>query len=50
MGSRDRGNSVPEDLSGPWMETAAGMIHREVLDAICVEMNFALVGMRKTIE
>jgi hypothetical protein len=41
---------VPEDLSGPWRENTAGMIHREILDAICVEMNFALVCTRKTIE
>jgi hypothetical protein len=41
---------VPEDLSGSSREGSVGTIYREILDAICEEMNFALVGVRKTIE
>ena len=41
---------MPENVSGSWRENASGIIYREIFDAICVEMNFALIGMRKTIQ
>jgi len=50
MRSRDGGNFVPEDASGSGRESASGIVDREILDAICVEMNFAVVCVRKTFQ
>jgi hypothetical protein len=50
MRSRSGGNFVPEDASGSRRENTAGIIDREILDAIRVEMNFAVVGARKTFQ
>jgi len=49
MRSRDRGNSMPENV--PFLEGERLRNYLQgIFDAICVEMNFALIGMRKTIQ
>jgi len=50
MRSRHGGNFVPEDASGSGRENTAGMIDGEILDAIRVEMNFAVVRARKAFQ
>ncbi len=50
MGPWDGRNLVPEDASRSGSENTAGMIDREILDAIRIEMNFAVVRVRKTLQ
>lgn len=48
--SRDGGNFVPEDASCSGRKNTSGIVDSEILDAICVEMNFAVVRARKTFQ
>jgi hypothetical protein len=50
MRSGDKGHFVPEDASGSRRENTAGITDREILDSICIEMNFAVVCARKTFQ
>jgi len=50
MRSRHGGNFVPEDASCSGRESTSGIVDREILDAIGVEMNLAVVRTRKTFQ
>ena len=50
MRSGDRGDFVPEDAPRSGRENTAGIIDREIFDAIRVEMNFAVMRARKAFQ
>ena len=50
MRSGNRGDFVPEDSPGSGRGNTTGMIYSEVLNAIRVQMNFAVVCARKTFQ
>ena len=50
MGTRDGRNFVPDDRPGVSRVTKAWLIEREALNALCIEMNFAMLFARKAFQ